>query len=475
MYASTARPVTFALYFGNRGFFPSELMSSAREEMSRLLGEWGYGTLMMDAEATRHGAVETVAEGQVYADWLKSHEGEVDGVIVCLPNFGDETGAVTALRDAGVPILVQAYPDELDKMGKATRRDAFCGKFSIMDMFCQYGIPFTALKPHTVAPDSEVFRGNVDHFAKVCRVVRGLRRMTVGAIGARTTAFKTVRIDELALQKVGITMEALDLSMVIERVRKMATGGPAYQVTAARLQDATCWQGVPDVSFDNLVKLSVVLDEVIAEYGLDAIALRCWIELEEQLGVCPCVVLGDLNNRGLTAACEVDVGNAVTMHALRLAAGEKSAMCLDWNNNYGDDEDKCVLFHCGPVAFDLMTGKGEIVDHYMLATAVGEGNSFGCNQGRIQPMPFTFGSMLTENGKLKFYLGEGKFTTDQLPAEFFGCAGVAHFDRLQDVLLHVGRNGYRHHTSVARGLNLAPVREALVDYLGFEVSLPQSM
>jgi L-fucose isomerase-like protein len=475
MSASTDRPVTFALYFGNRGFFPSEMLSTAREEISGLLAKWGYGVLMMDADATRFGAVETVAEGQIYADWLKGHEGEFDGVILSLPNFGDETGAVTALRDAGVPVLVQAYPDELDKMGKESRRDAFCGKFSIMDMFCQYGIPFTALKPHTVAPSSETFRGNVEHFAKVCRVVRGMKRLTVGAIGARTTAFKTVRIDELALQKAGITMETLDLSIVIERVRKMAAGGAAYRETADRFKGATCWGGVPDASFENLVKLSVVLDEVIDEYALDAIALRCWIELEQQLGVCPCVVLGDLNNRGLTAACEVDVGNAVTMHALRLAAGAKSAMCLDWNNNYADDEDKCILFHCGPVAFDLMTGKGEVVDHYMLATAVGEGNSFGCNQGRIRPMPFTFGSMLTEEGKLKFYLGEGEFTADTLPADYFGCAGVAHFDRLQDVLLYIGRNGYRHHTSVAEGYNLAAVREALQGYLGFTVAVPQEL
>ena len=468
-----SRPVTFALFFGNRGFFPGELMASAREEISRLLGEWGYGSLLMPADATRHGAVETVAEGALYADWLKSHEGEFDGVIVSLPNFGDENGAVSALRDAGVPILVQAYPDELDKLGAATRRDSFCGKFSIMDMFCQYGIPFTALKPHTAAPDSPAFRRNVEHFAKVCRVVRGLRRLTVGAIGARTTAFKTVRIDELALQRAGITMETLDLSMVVDRVRKMATGGPAYRETAARLQEAACWQGVPQASFENLVKLDVVLDEVVREYALDAIALRCWIELEELLHISPCVVLGDLNNRGLTAACEVDVGNAVAMHALRLAADAKSAMCLDWNNNYGDDEDKCILFHCGPVAFDLMVGQGQIVDHYMLAVAVGKGNCFGCNQGRIRPMPFTFGSMLTEGGKLKFYLGEGEFTNDPIPADFFGCGGVAHFDRLQDVLLHVGRNGYRHHTSVAEGHHLPAVREALADYLGFAVSVPQ--
>ncbi|MBN2452375.1 MAG: hypothetical protein JXR77_18455 [Lentisphaeria bacterium] len=461
---------TFAVYIGNRGFFPASLLEAARAELGEVLETAGYGVRMMDPAATRHGAVETVAEGRLFADWLAENRERVDGVIVSLPNFGDETGAVTALKHAGVPILVQAYPDELDRMGQAERRDAFCGKFSIMDMFCQYGIRFTALPPHTVHPRSAAFAAHLDQFDRVCRIVRGMRDLTVGAIGARTTAFKTVRIDELALQRAGITTETLDLSMIIQRVNERQPEGDAYAATWQRLAEACCWDGVPARSRENLVKLRVVLGEVIEEYGLDALALRCWLEMEQQLCIAPCVVLGDLNNGGITAACEVDVGNAVTMHALRLASGHPT-MCLDWNNNYGDDPNRCILFHCGPVAFDLMTDKGCIVDHYMLATAVGAGNSFGCNQGRIRPMPFTYGSLLTEEGRLKCYLGQAEFTRDPIPEEFFGCAGVARFDRLQDVLLHVGKHGYRHHVSAAPGHHLAAVHEALSHYLGWEVTV----
>ena len=141
---------TFAVFFGNRGFFPASLQASARREIGEVLGRLGHRALMLDAELTRHGAVETPQEGGVYARFLQEHRAEVDGVILCLPNFGDETGAVSALQNAGVPILVQAYPDELSQMAPEVRRDAFCGKLSIMDVFCQYGVKFTALKPHTV-------------------------------------------------------------------------------------------------------------------------------------------------------------------------------------------------------------------------------------------------------------------------------------------------------------------------------------
>ena len=463
---------TFALFFGNRGFFPASLIAEAREELPRVLREQGHDVLMLEASATGYGAVETPREGEIFANFLRENRGKFGGVILCLPNFGDETGAVAALGEADVPILIQAYPDELHRMAPELRRDAFCGKISIMDVFNQYGVTFTALKPHVVSPSSDRFRANVDHFDRVCRVVNGIKGMTVGAIGARTTAFKTVRIDELALQRHGITVETLDLSGVFARMPAVKPDDGVYEAKAEVLRSYTSWEGVPKESFDNIVRLGVVLDAIIEEYQMDAIALRCWIELQEQLGISACVLLGELNNRGVPAACEVDVGNAIVMHALCLASGEP-ATCLDWNNNYGDEETKCILFHCGPVPRSLMADHGRIVDHAILANTVGEGCSYGCHVGRIAPSDFSFGSMLTDSGELRFYLGQGRFTADPIPPEFFGCAGVAEIAHLQDVLLHVGLNGYRHHVSVTPGLFQAPVREALERYLGFAVTSPQ--
>ena len=461
---------TFALFFGNRGFFPASLIKGAREELSSTLKGLGHGVLMMDEKATRHGAVETAEEGLKYADFLRRNRGRFQGVILCLPNFGNEIGAVEALREAGVPILIQAFPDELDKMAPELRRDAFCGKFSIMDVFCQYGVAFTALKPHTVHPASDAFAENVDHFDRLCRVVAVARRMVVGSIGARTTPFKTVRCDELALQKHGITVETLDLSDIFARMKAVKLSAPDADRKRRMLEAYTCWAGTPRRALEQIVRLGVTLDAVIAEYGLTALALRCWIELQSQLGISPCVLLSELNNRGFPAACEVDVGNAVTMALLSRAAGGPPA-CLDWNNNYGDDEDKCILFHCGPVPAGLMTGPGRIADHAILANAVGKGRGHGCNTGRIAACDFTFGSLLTDAGRLKFYLGQGRFTEDPIPEDFFGCAGVAEIPNLQDALLTIGRQGHRHHVSVASGRVLAPLREALEKYLGCDVTV----
>ncbi|HQK77910.1 MAG TPA: hypothetical protein PKZ25_17075, partial [Candidatus Hydrogenedentes bacterium] len=292
------KKTTFALFFGNRGFFPSKLMKEAREEFPRLLDSLGFGCLMMEEKATRYGAVSTAAEGQVFANFLRQNRGKYQGIILSLPNFGDETAAVAALGEADVPLLIQAYPDDLDKMAPAVRRDSFCGKFSIMDLFFQYGLKFTVLKPHTVHPASNRFKENLDYFAALCRVVDGIRGMTVGAIGARTTAFKTVRIDEVALQRHGITMETIDLSHVFNRMKDVKQNA-AYKETKKRLEKAASWEGVPDGVLDRIVRLGVVVDALVEEYALDAFALRCWIELQEQLGISPCVLMGDFNQRGI--------------------------------------------------------------------------------------------------------------------------------------------------------------------------------
>jgi L-fucose isomerase-like protein len=459
---------TFALFFGNRGFFPASLQGAARKEMRAALKKLGHKTIVLDSKATRYGAVETPAEGDVYAQFLAENRGKFGGVILCLPNFGDETGAIAALKEAGVPILVQAYPDDLDKMAPAARRDAFCGKFSIMDVFVQHGVPFTALPPHTVHPTSAAFAENIAYFDSLCRVVNGMKKMVVGAIGARTTAFKTVRIDELALERHGITVETLDLADIFDRVKKLKTSAQAYKSKARKLRGCANWPNVPKQALDNLVRLGVVLDQVVKEYRMDAAALRCWSEMQQQLGISPCVLLGEMGDRGIPVACEVDIGNAVTMYALSLASGGP-ATCLDWNNNYGEDENKCILFHCGPVPPSMMAGQGTITDHAILANVVGEGCSFGCNQGRIAPAAFTYGSLLTRDGDLSFYLGEGRFTVDPIPNEFFGCAGVAEIANLQKALQAIGYLGHRHHTSVTVGRYAEPVRDALARYLHFEV------
>ncbi len=456
---------TFALYFGNRGFFPESLIASAREEVAQAVKDAGYDYVIAPEGLTRYGAVETREEGRAWAAWLK--EQEYDGIIMSLPNFSDENGAVQAVLDNTKPIFIQAYPDEIGKMDFEHRRDSYCGKFSIEDVFHQYGIPFTVLKPHVVHPSAPEFRQNVLDFAAICRVVNGMKRFSIGCIGARTSKFKTVRYDEITLQKYGITVETFDLSDLVYRFGKLSDDDPAVIARKKRFEAYTDFSCVPKDKVTTIAKIAKIIDDYIEEFRLDCVTLRCWEEIQSIFGVAVCVIISEMNDRGVVCACEIDLCSAINMYSMQLASGQPTA-CVDWNNNYGDDPDKVILFHCGSTAQSLMEGCGKVTDHKMFAKG-DPGCGWGANEGRIRAFPMTYSNCKTENGKLTFYIGEGAFTGEPIEEGFFGCGGVAEIEGLQDKLITLGRNGFRHHTAVGVGHMKLVLEEAFRYYLGYDI------
>ena len=322
------------------------------------------------------------------------------------------------------------------------------------------------MKPHVVHPLSKAFAQNLRDFAAICRVVNGMKRFNVGCIGARTTAFKTVRFDEITLQKYGINVESFDLSELIYKVEHKADDDAAVAEKIKVLENYTDFTRVPEANKLMLAKISVVIDEYIDEYHLDALTLRCWNEMETYMRVCPCVLLSELNDRGIVASCEIDMCSALTMRAMNLASEEPTAV-LDWNNNYGDDENKVILFHCGPVAQSLMTEKGTVTEHKMFAKS-DPGSGWGCNEGRIKAFPTTISNCQTKDGKIIVYASEAQFTDDPIEDAFFGCGGVCEIPDLQNKLIKLARGGFKHHTSVGVGHMKEILKEAFTTYLGYE-------
>lgn len=457
---------TFALYFGNRGFFPGESIAQAREKMIQAVVNGGYDYIVMEESLTRWGAVETIREGQLFADFLKENEGKYDGVILCLPNFGDENGASVALKDVNVPVLVQAFPDELDKMDFAHRRDAWCGKIAMCNVLRQLKIKYTLTKNMCEDPLSADFAEDLRIFAGTCRAVKGMRQFNIGAIGARTTAFKTVRFDEIAMANKRVNVETIDLTMVFAKMDNAAPEKISEKKALyAELSDFGTY---PPEKLENIARLGVAIDELIAEYDLHAIAIRCWDEFEKRYGVAPCLVLGELNERGIMAACELDVNNAVMMRALNLAA-DYPVMLLDVNNNYGEDETKCIFFHCGPVPKSLMQGRGHIEEHLMFRKSYGEGSGVGINKGQLITGDVTVGSFKTEDGQMCAFVTEGIFTDDYVGDGFFGCGAVFAKEDLPEMMDYMCSEGYRHHVAITKGNWAQSVTEAFDKYLEYNI------
>lgn len=456
-----------ALLVANRGFFPSSVIESARTEMAMAAEKAGVELLMMKPSLTRYGAVETRAEGEVYAEFLAENEGAYDGLIICLPNFGDENGIKEAIKNVRVPILLQAYPDELGKLDFANRRDAFCGKLGLCAVLKQMQVPFVSGEPFVMHPLSDEFHRELLEFASVCRIVKRMRHMRIGVLGARTTAFKSVRFDEGAMELRGAEVETLDLSRIFDRMHAVSDEDPRLADWEKELKLISDTSDTPVYAIQNQCKLGVVLEELRQEMKLDVMAIRCWSELQYEFKITPCTVMGILNKRVIPVVCETDVTNAPAMLALALAS-ENGAGCLDINNNYGAEEDKCIMFHCGPLPISLLDGPGHMEEHKMFVKTQGENCSWGVNVGRMKPGTVTVCGMRTENGELRYFVEKAEVMDIRVDEGFFGTYGVVRIPGLQTKLCHMAEEGFRHHAIVTTGNHVRVLREALSKYLGYK-------
>jgi L-fucose isomerase-like protein len=460
---------TLGVIIGNRGFFPDHLCESGRAEVLRVLKEEGITAVILSPEDTKFGSVETLQDAEKCAALFKQHREEIDGVLVTLPNFGDERGVANAIRMSGldVPVLIQAFPDEVGKMTIADRRDSFCGKMSACNNLWQYDIPFSLTTLHTVAPDSEEFRQDLRQFAGTCRVVRGLRGARFGALGTRPAAFITVRYSEKLLERAGISVEVLDLSEAFGRANRLADDDKEVRGKLDEIKAYVSTKGIPPEALVKMAKFALVVERWMEENELVATAVQCWTSMEEFFGVVPCTVMSMMSNALMPSACETDITGAVGMYAMALASGVPSAL-VDWNNNYGDDPDKGVIFHCSnlPKAFfeDIEMSYQDII-----AGTVGKENTYGTVVGRIKSGPFTYCRVSTDDawGVIRVYLGEGEMTDD--PLKTFGGYGVVNIPDFQRLLRHICENGFEHHVAVNQSQVAAAVNEALSKYLGWDV------
>jgi L-fucose isomerase-like protein len=466
---------TLGVIVGNRGFFPGHLSESGRKTILSVLEQEGIRPICLTPEDTQYGAVFSIDDSRKCAELFKAHCEEIDGVLVTLPNFGEETAIANALRWSGlnVPVLIQAFPDDASKMTSADRRDSFCGKMSCASNLRQYGIRYSLTSEHTMDPEGAAFRADLRSFAGTCRIVRGLTSARLGAIGARPAAFKTVRYSEKLLERSGISVETIDLSEIFGRAQKLADSDAGVKAKLEEIQVYVPTKGIAAPALVKMAKLGRVIDGWMEENGLAASALQCWTAMEEFYGVVPCTLMSMMSNNLLPSACETDISGLVGMYAMVLATGKPSAL-VDWNNNYGGDPDKGVIFHCSNLPRDFFqdskAGGSPVMDYQaIIAGTVGKDNTYGTVVGRVKSGAFTYCRVSTDDvrGVIAAYVGEGELTPDKL--ETFGGYGVVKIPNFQKLLAYICNNGFEHHAAVNLSECASAVEEAFGRYLEWDV------
>jgi L-fucose isomerase-like protein len=462
---------TFGVIIGTRGIFNSQLAAADRKKLLATLDELGFRYVIPAAEETTNGGIETRKDARRCAALFRGHAEEIDGIIVALPNFGDELAVVQTLEMSGlnVPILVQASKDEIDKVDVRSRRDAFCGKISVCNNLYQYGYTFTDTTEHTEDLEGPQFKADLRRFSSVCRVVGGVRGARIGMIGTRPDAFQTVRFSEKLLQAHGITVVPVDLSWIFARAEQIEDGDGELQKKLEELRSyGTIPERIPEEHVLKSARLSLTIERWLEENECDASAIQCWNSVQLNYGCATCVTMSMMSNALKPSACEVDITGALSMLILSLAEDSPAAL-LDWNNNYGREEDKCVNTHCSNFPRSFVGNEIEISELDLLGEELGRERSFGAVKGKVKAGPATYLRISTDDrhAAIKGYLGEGEFTDDAFGMD--GGIAVVKVNRLRDLLGHICRNGFEHHVAMTRGHVKSAIEEALVSYLGWDI------
>jgi L-fucose isomerase-like protein len=405
--AGKKKTVTFGLIVGTRGIFNSELAAADRKKLLNVLDELGYSYVIPPPEQTTKGGRETRKDALLCAELFRTRASEIDGIIISLPNFGDDLAVVQTLEASklDVPILVQASPDEISKVDIRSRREAF----------------------------------------------------------------QTVRFSEKILQANGITVVPVDLSWIFANTGKIGQEDPALLQKVNQLHSyGTIPERIPAEHVMRSARLSLAIESWLEENDCDASAVQCWNSVQLNYGCATCVTMSMLSNSLKPSACEVDITGALSMLVLSLA-GETPAALLDWNNNFGDDPDMCVNTHCSNFPKDFVADEIEISELDLLWEDLGRDKSFGAVKGRVKAGPATFIRVSTDDtmGDIKGYVGEGMFTDDAFGMD--GGIAVVRVAGLRGLLRHITQNGFEHHVAMTRGHVRSPIEETFSSYLGWDI------
>lgn len=465
------KELTFGVIIGTRGFFNPELSKKGRAELIALLENLGYMYVILSEEDAPYGVVETYQDAKKCAKLFRDNSDKIDGILVSLPNFGDEVGVATSinLSKLDVPVLIQACDDDLDKLDLENRRDAFCGKLSVCNNLYQYGINFSNTSTHTCAIDSPEFTSDINFFGQVCRVVGGLKSARIAQIGTRPSAFQTVRYSEKILQKSGITVIPVDLSEIISEAKSI---NASSKKVLSKVEEIKNYGNIPsyikEQSIIKSAKLNIAIEKFLNENGCVAGAVLCWTSIQDNYGCAACLPMSMIGNKGRPLACETDITGALSMYAMYLASAKPSGY-LDWNNNFGTNRDKCINTHCSNFPKDFIGRDFEISNLDILGQSIGYDRCFGACKASIAPGNMTYAKITTDDtkGAIKAYFGEGTFSKDNIKTP--GGRVVCKIDNLQKLLDFLCQNGFEHHVAMNRSKVAAVLNEAFSKYMGWDV------
>ena len=346
----------------------------------------------------------------------------------------------------GIPVVIWAIK-EPDFEGKLKLNSLVCAN-AITSALYKMGAKFKFFYEDY---KNEQFYKRLARYLNVVNVKNKLKKTRIGLVGARSTGFQDVTVDELSLlKKIGPRVHFISIAEVFERAKKIKS-----QITKGVAEEIRGKGKLENIGQGELVKSAEVyqaLKELASENNLDALAVRCLPEFAQLYGTVICGCLSFLTDDGIIAACEADVCGAISMLIQKYLSDGNSPFLADLIE-VDNDKNTGLFWHCG-VAPCSLAKNGEVVllsRHYV--RDLGVTVHFSLKPGRI-----SLARLDSVGTDYRMLIASGESTGETIPMK--GTSMKVVFDQDSSDLLDVIINkGFPHHFSIVYG----DFKEDLID------------
>jgi len=415
------------------------------------------------------------SEGLLYDDKDSSKvaayfiEKNIDAVFTPHCNFGTENAVAQVARRIQKPLLLWGPRDEAPQANGKRLRDSQCGLFATSKVLQRYKVPFTYIVNSRVT--DEVFRNGFLNFIRAANVVKFTKNTRIGQVASRPQSFYSIIVNENELlEKFGIEIIPINLSTVIRLVKETVQNNPTdINKIVLDITKTANFSNISEEAIQKIAALKYVMNNLITENDLQAVAFQCWDELQFQLGICSCFVNAIITDEGTPVSCESDIHGAISSLMLQ-AAGmfAEPTFFSDLTIRHPENDNAELLWHCGAFPPSLSDNKDELVigNHFVLPSHAPGTCNWQLRKGDISVIRFD-----GINGEYSLFCGEGKAVDGPYTLGTYVYLEVDDWPKWEEKIIY---GPYIHHTSCIYGRYSSVFYEALryIDGVNFDPAQP---
>lgn len=291
---------------------------------------------------------------QVQAVIEKFRNAKINALFFPFCDFGEEQPVAEVAHAFHLPTLVWGERDARPNTYEKRAKDTQCGMFAATRVLKRFGVTYSYI--YSCKADSPEFRKGYETFLRAANVVKEIKNIRIAKIGSRPDPFASVVANEGDLaEKLGIVTVPISVAQVAKRAMEIIeTDDDSYNACLQELLDRYDMSAITEEHQKKVAAIRMAAKQLLEEFGCTVAAMQCWPAFVEQIGIRPCLTLGEMSGERIPIACECDLNGAVTLAMLRaVSLSEKPTFFADLTIRHPENDNGELLWHCGQFPYEL--------------------------------------------------------------------------------------------------------------------------